>query len=97
MDETGEAYRIAAPGNMPAEDGTTTDRLIVTSRERFTMHHGKPVLVRGVKRIAGRIAGFDHKVVAGSPDGTTIYYAEPGSIWAMPSAARTIRSERRCR
>jgi serine/threonine protein kinase len=42
-------------------------------------------------RIAGRIAGFDHKVIAGSPDGTTIYYADAGSIWAMPSAGGAAR------
>ncbi len=42
-------------------------------------------------RIAGRIPGFSHKVVAGSPDGEMIYYADSGAIWAMPSAGGTAR------
>jgi eukaryotic-like serine/threonine-protein kinase len=42
-------------------------------------------------RIAGRIPGFDHQVVAGSPDGKTIYYADSGAIWAMPSAGGATR------
>ena len=42
-------------------------------------------------RIAGRIPGFDHDVVAGSPDGKTIYYADSGAIWAMPSAGGAAR------
>jgi eukaryotic-like serine/threonine-protein kinase len=36
-------------------------------------------------QIAGRIPGFNHAVFAGSPDGNTIYYADSGAIWAMPS------------
>jgi eukaryotic-like serine/threonine-protein kinase len=42
-------------------------------------------------RIAGRIPGFDHDVVAGSPGGETIYYADSGAIWAMPSAGGAAR------
>jgi tRNA A-37 threonylcarbamoyl transferase component Bud32 len=37
-------------------------------------------------RIAGRIPGFNHDVFAGSPDGKTIYYADSGAIWAVPSS-----------
>ena len=42
-------------------------------------------------RIASRIPGFNHDVIAGSPDGKIIYYADSGAIWAMPSAGGAAR------
>jgi sugar lactone lactonase YvrE len=35
-------------------------------------------------QIAARLPGFDYPAFAGSPDGTTVFFADSGAIWSMP-------------
>jgi eukaryotic-like serine/threonine-protein kinase len=37
-------------------------------------------------QIATRLAGFNSPAFAGSPDGTTVFFADSGAIWSMPMA-----------
>jgi tRNA A-37 threonylcarbamoyl transferase component Bud32 len=35
-------------------------------------------------QIVARLRGFNYSAFAGSPDGTTVFFADSGAIWAMP-------------
>jgi tRNA A-37 threonylcarbamoyl transferase component Bud32 len=35
-------------------------------------------------QIAARLPGFNYQAFAGSPDGTTVFFADSGAIWSMP-------------
>jgi hypothetical protein len=52
---------------------------------------GLTIAYTATGRIAARIPRFSHNVVAGSPDGRTIYYADSGAIWAVPSTSGPAR------
>jgi hypothetical protein len=95
---TGGVSRVLAyaPGKDPVEFLTSGEParlpVVALGTDRVMMRtqgDSNPSLIIAYTangQIAGRIPGFDHKVFAGSPDGTTIYYADSGAIWAMPSA-----------
>jgi len=37
-------------------------------------------------QVAARLAGFNYASFAGSPDGSTVFFADSGAIWSMPVA-----------